>query len=445
MRTLMTYLGAIVFLLLLEISSSAADQKATSTQCPKSFAGRCHCGLAYSIYDNYDRKKYTVNCTNTGFNNVSMLLDLPENTEVLIFVGNSVPSLPPNVLDNFKNYDNLEIIDMSNNHIRFIQGKSFHKVYNVKTLILDHNDIDISQENVRPRILSNFENLERLHMTNAFTEKINASEYLLSLEDIFFESDLIYLKVLHLEQNEIWSVGTNKRVFCDLVKLEQIMLGDNRLTDFDFTIDCLPELRFIDLERNMISRLSDDAMKTLDMFMVNRTKLQIKLDDNPFDCDCRSKNFLQWLNKTKVDIMHWKKFDCISGFPESNTGKTFSQVKDMRCPGISNSGNKNDKETVIKENTRSRNTNIPRTDIDVETYKGPHYFNGDRGSYGNHSSATVGILSFLLVFTTSLLMAVAYFQRKKIKDVLMPHWDYVTRKIGYTGIADEEAPKEAHV
>lgn len=62
------------------------------------------------------------------------------------------------------------------------------------------------------------------------------------------------LRVLHLEQNEIWSIGRNQKVFCQLPKIEQILLGDNRLVDFDFRIDCLPELRYLDLERNMISR-----------------------------------------------------------------------------------------------------------------------------------------------------------------------------------------------
>lgn len=65
------------------------------------------------------------------------------------------------------------------------------QVSNVKTLILDHNDLEIVGEKERPRIFSNFDTLERLHLTNAFTERINASDYLLSLKDIFFESYLM--------------------------------------------------------------------------------------------------------------------------------------------------------------------------------------------------------------------------------------------------------------
>lgn len=431
-----------------------------STGCPTSFEKKCQCKMAVTLYDGFKENKFTVNCTNAGFTNTSMLMDLPEHTEVLIFVGNTIPTLPTNVLDNFKNYDSLETIDMSNNHIRYIQGKSFHKVYNVKTLILDHNDIDIADKD-RPRMFSNFENLERLHMTNAFTEKVNASTYLLNLEDIFYESDLTYLKVLHLEQNEIWSIGGNEKVFCELVSLEQILLGDNRLTDFDFRIDCLPDLRYIDLERNMISRLSSEAMTRLDAFQhrKNQSRLQIKLDENPFDCDCRSQGFLEWLKTTEVEIMHWKDYDCIDGYPNINVGKTFSTVQDLRCPGSSSistsssDGSSSSSKTSSSSsssssngspNSRSSSKNAVRDNIeDSNIYQSHRYEEG--GPYHGHSSATIGVLSFLLVFTSSLLLAVAYFHRKKMKNVFLPYWDFLTRKIGYTGIANEEAPQEVSV
>lgn len=87
------------------------------------------------------------------------------------------------------NYNNANIIFISN----VIHVFGYHllfQVYNVKNLILDHNDLEITDKRERPRIFSNFENLERLHLTNAFSEKINSSDYLLSLEDIFYESNL---------------------------------------------------------------------------------------------------------------------------------------------------------------------------------------------------------------------------------------------------------------
>ena len=40
---------------------------------------------------------------------------------------------------------------------------------------------------------------------------------------------------------------------------------------------------------------------------------------------------------------------------------------------------------------------------------------------------------------------VAYFNKNKIKSIVVPYWNFVTRKIGYTGIANEEAPHEVSV
>ncbi|XP_045611632.1 trophoblast glycoprotein isoform X2 [Procambarus clarkii] len=390
--------------------------------CPPSFGGLCSCGMGYSRYDNFQKEKFTVNCTNTGFTNASMLRDLPVQTEVLIFNGNTVPELPFNVFSNFNNFDDLETIDMSNNHLRFIQGKTFHKVYNVKNLILDHNDLEITDKRERPRVFSNFENLERLHLTNAFSEKINSSDYLLSLEDIFYESDLIYLKILHLEQNEIWSIGNNAKVFCQLEYLEQVLLGDNRLIDFDFRIDCLHSLRYIDLERNMIPRLSDRAMADLDSFMKSKTAgyLHVKLAENPFVCDCRSKNFLNWLNTTSVQVIDWEKYRCIDGYPESNIGKLLNEVHELDCPASSS-----------KIKTNSRNSESFHDDhVNII-----HHHSG-------YSSSTIGALSFFLVFTSSMLLAIAYFHKQKIMDLVVPYWDFITRKIGYTGISNDETPQE---
>nr|XP_053648363.1 trophoblast glycoprotein-like [Cherax quadricarinatus] len=408
---------------LLMVMSIGCHAVHNANPCPASFGGLCSCGMGYSPYDGFKEKKYTVNCTNTGFTNTSMLRDLPEKTEVLIFTGNSVPVLPFNVLNNTTQFDYLETIDMSNNHIRFIQGKTFHKVYNVKNLILDHNDLAITDKLERPRIFSNFENLERLHLTNAFSDKINASEYLLSLEDIFYESDLIYLKILHLEQNEIWSIGGNSKVFCQLQELEQVLLGDNRLIDFDFRIDCLHSLIYIDLERNMISRLSDQAMADLDDFMKSKPRLEIKLDDNPFVCDCRSKNFINWLNTTSVKVKNWENYKCVDGYPKSNIGKRLIEVHELGCPESSRRA---------KSGSKS-------------SFHDDHFENDGHHHYFGYSSATIGAMAFMLIFTSSMLLAVAYFHRQKIKELVIPYWDFATRKIGYAGISNDETPQEVSV
>lgn len=67
------------------------------------------------------------------------------------------------------------------------------QVKNVETLILNFNDMEITDRYERHRIFSNFESLRNLHLTDAFTDSYNASAYYLrKLEDIFIESNLRY-------------------------------------------------------------------------------------------------------------------------------------------------------------------------------------------------------------------------------------------------------------
>lgn len=133
-----------------------------------------------------------------------MLEQLPEETEVLIFNGNNVPVLDWNVLGLWDEHKDLAVIDLTNNRIREIAGKSFHKVKSVKRLLLSHNDLMISGPNLHARVFSNFYSLEELHLTNAFTETIDSKWYLRDLRSIFLASNMTKLKKLHLEQNEIW-------------------------------------------------------------------------------------------------------------------------------------------------------------------------------------------------------------------------------------------------
>ncbi|KAG0707250.1 Reticulon-4 receptor [Chionoecetes opilio] len=444
--------------------------------CPPAFLNRCNCGMEYSVYDGSTDMKYTVDCTNAGFQTVTMLQSLPSRTEVLIFTGNRIPTLPINVF-NKTVFNQLETIDMSNNHIRFIQGKTFHGVSTVKTLILNHNDLEITDKKERPRLFSNFDQLMHLHLTNAFSEKINSTDYLLSLEDIFYESRLDFLRTLHLEQNEIWTIGNNTRVFCQLPKLEQLLLTDNRLRDFDFGIDCLHSLRYINLERNMITRLSGDAMRRLEDFTRTTSPVKIRMHQNIFVCDCRSKHFIEWLNTTHVDIDGWKDYKCVDGYPSSNIDKTLKEVVVQSDCGAS-VGNTKITDLVfaddavifaeslevlvmaleaLHEEAKPLGLEVSwlKTKVQVRELRCPSYGKSDSVgtmgpmSHGNHShgysSATIGALSFLLVFTSSMLLAVAYFHKQKLKSIFVPYWDFITRKIGYTGLSHDEAPQEVNV
>ena len=138
-----------------------------ATGCPAIFKASCTCGPGYyRAWTEPNSKVYITNCTNAGFTDPNVIEFTPDQTEVLIMTGNRFETLPWNVLGVWENHNKLEVIDLSNNGIKEIKGKSFHKLTNVKRLILNHNDLFVVSN---PRVFSNFVNLEELHLTNAFT------------------------------------------------------------------------------------------------------------------------------------------------------------------------------------------------------------------------------------------------------------------------------------
>lgn len=329
-----------------------------ATGCPKVFQGRCHCGLAdYKSWDP-DRKVFLTNCTNSGFKNTTMLEYLPEETQVLVFTGNHLDTLPWNLFGIFDEKVNLEVLDLTNNRIKEIQGKSFHKVTTVKRLILDHNDLYIVSALHHQRIFSNFENIEELHLTNAFTEQIDSKWYLKDLKEIFGASQLLKLKKLHLEQNEIWEIKDSD-MFCDLPELRELHLGDNQLTDINFSLDCLRQLRYLDLEFNKITNLRKSTLAKLDQAFAGKTKnRRIDLHGNPYNCDCHFMPFLDWLKQTKVNLDHKEDMRCYSGKPDYNAGKRIENIDKLTCLNSTNTTDvqKKEEENVSLSSSHANTT-----------------------------------------------------------------------------------------
>ncbi|KAF5297172.1 hypothetical protein FQR65_LT19740 [Abscondita terminalis] len=209
-----------------------------------------------------------------------MLAELPEETQVLIFTGNHIPELPWNIFGELKDLSMLKTIDMSNNGIMEIKGKSYHHVTNVERLILNHNNLSISSkgdENYHhPRVFSNFVNLIELHLTNAFAD--NTDEALaIDLHDIFVNSNLTKLFKIHLEQNEIKRFR-DEYVFCDLPNLLDVYLGNNYIPSLNFNITCINKLRFLDLESNNITFFTQKDLDNLDRMTYPRRNHSLVID-----------------------------------------------------------------------------------------------------------------------------------------------------------------------
>ncbi|XP_059619768.1 leucine-rich repeat-containing protein 15 [Phlebotomus argentipes] len=375
--------------------------------CGSVFKGKCSCG-----YGNYDNsRRYIVNCTNTGFRDTAVLENLPPETEVVIFTGNRIPELPWNVFGQMNDLESLTIVDMSNNGIQEIRGKSYHHVSNVRRLILNHNNLSISRDDDdfnhhHPRVFSNFVNLTELHLTNAFAD--NTSDQLSEdLHDIFVNSNLTKLIKLHLEQNEISSFR-DKRVFCDLPALRDLHLGDNSLKELNFNVMCLKHLRFLDLERNKFEMVKPRDLATLDALQAlpgREVNLVVDFMYNPFHCDCSISYLNEWLLQTKVDARNRDYYTCRRNGKDFDTEVILS-LKIQRCKNQSQS---------------TRTTS-------------------------GHTATLVFLLVVLCFILVGLVAALIYVSRDRInlRRTLTPMLSNVSKKVQYTSIKDEDCP-EVHV
>lgn len=357
----------------------------------------------------YDNKpQFVVNCTNTGFTNTSILEYMPSNTEVLIFTGNYIPELPWNVFGSINNYSNLNVVDMSNNRIQNIRGKSYHHVPNVQRLILNHNNLSISREDGEfnhhhARVFSNFINLKELHLTNAFSE--NTSEQLSEdLHDIFVNSNLSKITKLHLEQNEIVKFK-DQNVFCDLPSLKDLHLGDNYLKEINFNLLCLQHLRFLDLERNKFKyvRLKDmNLMNTLQNSLGRTTNLTVDFTYNPFVCDCNLSAFADWIRATNVTVRNKEMIPC--EHKEDRSSELLLLLTLKKC--------------------KIKSINAHSTPL--------------------HHAALIFFTSMFIVLLVLIVGSLIYKNRDRIKRIVNPVLDTVSKKVQYTTIKDEEC-QEVHV
>ena len=375
-----------------------------SGECGAKFQGKCQCG----IVEYEEQQKYVVNCTNSGFRDTTMLEFLPTQTEILIFTGNYIQELPWNVFGAINELNLLTIVDMSNNHIREIRGKSYHHVQNVQRLILNHNNLSISRDDDdinhhHPRVLSNFVNLMELHLTNAFADNTSA-ELSEDLHDIFVNSNLTKLRKLHLEQNEITEFK-DRRVFCDLPSLRDLHLGDNLLREINFNVICLKHLRFLDLERNKFEnvKLKDmNMLDTLQSLTGRDVNLIVDYTYNPFDCSCGLLNFYDWLQTTQVEVRNKEKLICYR--------------------------NKQYEERIITLKLNKCRLNA----INTKT--------GGNG----HTITLIFLLIVLSCILVGLIGALIYVSKDRLKNFLNPVLDTVSKKVQYTTIKDEEC-QEVHV
>ena len=133
-----------------------------------------------------------------------------------------------------------------------------------------------------------------------------------------------------MEQNELEHFH-EKNLFCSLNNLHDIYLSNNKIHTFDFNIDCLEKIRFIDLEFNRIESLNESHFNLLDRIANTAANLHqifiVDFKNNEFHCDPLFKEFYNWILETKVLV---RDFDQISCYKYSK-GK-LTKYHQKNCP-----------------------------------------------------------------------------------------------------------------
>ncbi|KAF8790878.1 Leucine-rich repeat neuronal protein 1 like protein [Argiope bruennichi] len=221
--------------------------------------------------------------------------------------------------NSFMDLNDLRILDLFSNKLTDLQHEIFTNLEHLQTLILKHNNIkllrnvvfstlkslqflDLSKNSIASVGLLSFKGLTKLEYLNL------SSNYITYLQDGVFRS-LESLKILDLSQNPINSID---KIFIHTKGLEFLYLQD--LTSFKeltpFSLLGLHELKSLDISGSKsLSEVSVKSfshaqnLKFLDFSHTNLTNLRmgvfnnmhkietLKLNGNPWKCDC----YLYWL------------------------------------------------------------------------------------------------------------------------------------------------------
>ena len=244
------------------------------------------------------------------------------NVEKIVFTGNNIYHLYPHVLGNLKHRSlwDLKILNLSNNNIKEISGKAFHSAPELKTLILDDNEWQVSDKT--PRIFYSFMELKILSLNFAFStsdEKV-ANIQVENLSDVFEGSEMYWLEELYLERNNLEYV--NAKIFQSLPSLRKVSLRDNVIMrsrglfnatchevtyafNFDEVSHRIEEkcyLQEMDLYNNSLRYIDTDFISEL---LRNNNFTSLNIHNNPLVCDCNMKPFVEMVatNDTVKNIL----------------------------------------------------------------------------------------------------------------------------------------------
>ncbi|CAI9542967.1 unnamed protein product [Staurois parvus] len=240
--------------------------------------------------------------------------------KILFLYNNCLEILIPGMFDNLTE---LEELHLYANSIVMVDKEAFYNLPKLNLLMLHKNKINILPEGLFLHLpllakLTLYENPLTEFPNVLFGKMENLKDLWLYHTDLltvpnFVFSNLTNLKLLILTQNpKLQSLP--KESFSGLSKLEELSLHSNSLKFLgEGLFQDLQHLKILSLHNNVFEDLPENLFHpliNLEIVYLNKSKLRnlpgtffktltklknISLDDNPWACDCRLKDFKLWL------------------------------------------------------------------------------------------------------------------------------------------------------
>lgn len=227
---------------------------------------------------------FLIHCEDRGIQKISELGILQQSPTKLVLTGNLIQRL---LKYDFVTFDSLELLNLANNQIDYIDSETFLSLSALKKLYLNENRIT----------------------------KITATMFV----------GLHNLEYLYLEYNAIKELEAG--TFNPLTNLKLLFLNNNLLTTLPAQIFRNVPLVKLNLRKNLFMHLPvSNILDQLDFLE------QIHLEDNPWDCTCDLVSLRQWVEKLKNDS--------VVGPILCNSPRTLANVDvrsfkhDVLCPGL---------------------------------------------------------------------------------------------------------------
>lgn len=227
---------------------------------------------------------FLMHCQDRGIQKVSDIGILQQSPTKLVMTGNMIQKL---LKFDFVSYDTLELLNLANNRIDYIDNETFLSLSSLKKLYLNGNRI----------------------------EKLFSTMFV----------GLHNLEYLYLEYNLIKDIAPG--TFNPLPNLKLLSLNNNQLSSLPAQIFRNVPLSKLNLRKNLLMHLP--VSNVLDQL---NSLEQIYLEDNPWDCSCDLLSIKQWVEKLRKDT--------VVGSILCQTPKKVTQAElrslrhEQLCPGL---------------------------------------------------------------------------------------------------------------